>query len=162
DLLGLMIMCCNADEYFARLGLKRGTDYEEPSKNYYVAKPGATPKYSSFLEKEIVWKMLLARDRTFKAKDLSVEQLQRHVSARIRVVAATGKVSWTFGLDTDSPLNPQYWSGPWVLQEGADPAKAVTDMFEGTTPYRTGCRYASLFVLLKGTLDEAGSAEFNQ
>jgi RHS repeat-associated protein len=94
DLLGMVVVCNCPDDYFAKLGLRKDKDYRA-SGNNYSALPGTSFSYQGSLEKEIVWKMLLASTE-FKAKGLRVKDLQRHVAARQRIVNNALKADFQF------------------------------------------------------------------
>ena len=66
DPLGLVILCHCPEDYFSSFGLTKGKDYTQPSKDYYVALPGAFNPGAD-TEGQIVWRMLSTR-HPFKAR----------------------------------------------------------------------------------------------
>jgi RHS repeat-associated protein len=94
DLLGLTIMCCDADAYFAQLGMVKGVDYFGRS-GWYAAKPGATFNPGGSLEKLIVWRMLQAR-HMFIAQGMKLDGLRTNVRAREKIVHRALIASFAF------------------------------------------------------------------
>jgi hypothetical protein len=78
----------------------------------------------------------------------------------VQITADDNLVGWAFGRDIQSPLNNNIWYKPWVLQPDADPSVAINEFFSSQA-YVTGCKYASMFVLLKGILDTVGPNQFD-
>lgn len=110
---------------------------------------------------EILWKML-QDSRTFTALAHSVEQLKLHVTSRRNVVREAFHVYWTMPAGNgQESFNSDYWNAPMLLNQTANPAKALEDPFLCPQCYRTGCKNASMLVLLKGILDTIGSGQFN-
>ena len=92
DFMGFVVICKCPQAYFTSLGLKEGMHYQSAGPDTYTAIRGASFCFGE-LEKQTVWKMLESK-RSFKAKNLSVEQLKRHVAARIAVTRAIWQVRW--------------------------------------------------------------------
>jgi RHS repeat-associated protein len=92
DLLGLDIVCNCPEAYFKENGIT--PEMYTKSGNTYSAKSGASgPTSGAGL---ILWRMLLTK-HTFTAKDLKVDELKKHVSARQTIVNNALKANFKFG-----------------------------------------------------------------
>ena len=158
DFLGLDIVCeCAVEDYFKENGIK--PNMWRKSGDNYTASPGYKGAGPASGVGEILWKMLQT-SRVFKARDLQLAELKRHVTARQNVVKATQAVPW--GAGNASGFNSQYWSDALGTVR-QDAAAGVNDMFasKAAEEYSRGCKDTSRLILLKGILDTIGAAAFN-
>jgi RHS repeat-associated protein len=116
DLLGLIIICHCPEAYFAENGIT--SDMYEKDGDKYTGKPDA--RYPASGIGEILGRMLQTTARTFKAKNLDVNELKKHVKARQNVVNETANVKWNFGRDsgTDQKYNKAYWANVFEVKHG--------------------------------------------
>jgi hypothetical protein len=110
--------------------------------------------------------MLKSKERVFKAKGNRVGELQHHVSTRLRVVDLVDRVKWNFGSDDDDKINEynrDYWKQIMVVKSGVKWSDAVNDFFSDKNAhlYKTGCKNASMMILLKAIRDAVGTSQFN-
>ncbi len=151
DALGLSIVCKCPESYFRENGITPDM-YNHDGDRYFAKSEVEGPRAGAG---EILWKML-QDDRTFKAAGRSVAMLKQHVLARQNVIRATFLVWWPMEPENGKEFwNDEFWSAPMELKSGKDPVKAVNDpfLYPMSGKYQTGCKSASMLVLLKGIAD---------
>jgi len=161
DALGLSIECCGAQKFFEEKGI--GPNLYDKSGNVYSAKAGAT--FNGLNSSEIVWKMLVAKT-VFKAKNLKVSELRRHVEARLTIAnnAAASLFCWRDARIKQDILNP---TGPYraeILQNPnafflKNPDAFIAAINNSGTQLR--CENATRYIFESGNRNEGTGIRLN-
>ncbi len=95
-------------------------------------------------------------------------QLKFELSLRKEIVACAVSLNRSgleFSIFRDASANPAYWEvtreGGFSLRRGADPSKAILDIFLNGRAYATECATAMMIVLYGALIREYGENRFN-
>jgi protein-glutamine gamma-glutamyltransferase len=120
----------------------------------------------SFLQRTIL-ERIAASPITYQYPSLSV--LRFEIKLRSNIVSAAKKLNNSgadFTTFKKSRCNPAYWilteEGGFQLREGAEPARAINDIFENGSRYGFECATAIVIVYYKALLDSVGRRTFNE
>jgi protein-glutamine gamma-glutamyltransferase len=132
-----------------------------------TVQPGDVGSYpSGSLEAGIL--SVMARS-TEKYSYSSLEELRFKLRLRKETVAASNGLARSglrFAVFRDSACNPAYWTrtldGGFRLKHGAEPAKAIRDIFTNGSSYATECATAMMIVFYGALLNVYGDRKFNE
>lgn len=98
----------------------------------------------------------------------SPEELKFELLLRGAIIASSNELARSglrFAVFRDSECNPEYWDrtpdGGFRLKQGAEPAKAIRDIFTNGSKYGTECATGMMIVFYGALLHVLGEKKFN-
>lgn len=127
-------------------------------------------RFSEYADGDLKKSVLSAMDASSRVYAFDTpEQLKFELSLRQETVAAAhllDRSGLRFAVFRHAASNPAYWSmtreGGFLLKSGAEPAKAILDIFSNGSAYATECATAMMIVLYGALVKVYGEARFNR
>lgn len=161
DPFGLKIVCdCSCRSYLEENGVKNFMTINS-SGNLLVYQNNYGLTYTAGdLTSEILYRMVKYSLRTFKVKNGDVNELKKHVHARLGVIFSATSAQWVFHPWANT-LNSDHWNPDFTIKPTSNAKAAIDDLWSHPDQYKLGCWASTVVVFLQGVSSLYTTQDFN-